>query len=207
MSSCCVKALCAPFSSFMRRLYEKTLELSAHKHALCYLALISFAESSFFPLPPDLLLIPMVLAAPNKAFRIALVCTLASVIGGYGGYAIGALFYDTVAEPVLSFYGYAEKFDHFRELYNMHGAWIVFGAGVTPFPYKVITIASGVTALDPIVFGVASVLARAFRFYLVATLLWKFGAPMKSFIEKNLGILSTLFFVLLVGSFALLKLL
>jgi membrane protein YqaA with SNARE-associated domain len=153
------------------------------------------------------LLIPMVLAAPRRAWLIAGVCTVSSVIGGMVGYAIGALLFDAIGRPVLELYGYLHKFTEFQERYNAWGAWIVFGAGLTPFPYKVITIASGVTGLSLTTFMIASVLARGARFFLVAALLWYFGAPIKRFIEHNLGWLTVLFFVLLLGGFLALRLL
>lgn len=191
--------------SIIRKIYDKMLELSEGKGAMFALFAVAFAESSFFPIPPDIMLIPMVLAVPSKAWRIALLATVASVIGGYFGYGIGIFLFDTVAEPLLRFYGYLEKFQEFENYYHEYGAWIVFGAGLTPFPYKIITIASGAVHLDLLVFTVASVLARGGRFFVVAWLLKKYGAPMKTFIEKNLGWLSVLFFVLLIGSFVLLK--
>lgn len=175
--------------------------LSAHPHALLVLAAVAFIESSFFPIPPDVLLIPMVLAARDKAWRIAAVCTAASVIGGMAGYGIGYFLFAEVGQPLLDFYGYQDKFEEFREAYNQWGAWIVFGAGLTPFPYKVITIASGVTHLDLLTFNVASLIGRAGRFFLVAGLLWQFGPPIRTFIEKNLGPLTVAFFILLFGGF------
>ena len=181
------------------------MRLSTHPHALWALAGVSFIESSIFPIPPDILLIPMVLAAPTRAWRIALVCTIASVLGGLAGYGIGYFLYETVGRPLVDFYGYADKFTAFQSYYNEWGAWIVAGAGITPFPYKVITIASGVAALDPVVFTVASVVSRGIRFFLVAWLLWRFGTPIRDFIEKNLGMLASVFFVLLLGSFVLVK--
>ena len=126
-------------------------------------------------------------------------------MGGYFGYAIGVFFFELIAEPLLTFYGYIEKFQTFENYYHEYGAWIVLGAGLTPFPYKIITIASGAVHLDLVVFTVASVLARGGRFFIVAWLLKRFGAPMKIFIEKNLGWLSVLFLALLVGGFAVLK--
>ena len=176
-------------------------------YALWFLAFVSFVESSVFPIPPDVLLIPMVLAAPRRAWLIAGVCTVSSVAGGLLGYAIGALLYEAVAQPILALYGYLDRFATFQAWYNELGAWIVFGAGVTPFPYKVITIASGVTGLDLGTFTIASVLARGLRFFLVAALLWWFGDWMRGFIERNLGWLATLFFLLLVGGFVALRLL
>jgi len=191
----------------LRATYDWTLRRAESPYALWVLALVSFVESSVFPIPPDVLLIPMVLARPQRAWLIAGVCTLASVAGGFAGYAIGLFLYEAVGQPVLAFYGYLDRFTDFQAMYNEWGAWIVAGAGVTPFPYKVITIASGVTALDPWVFGIASVLSRGLRFFLVAALLWKWGDPMRAFIERRLGLLVTLGFLLLLGGFAALKLL
>ncbi len=189
----------------LRRLYDWTMGLAAHRFATPALAAVSFIESSVFPIPPDVLLIPMVLADRAKAFRIALVCTIASVLGGMLGYAIGLFLFEEVGRAVLEFYGYAPKFAEFQAKYNDWGAWAVFIAGVTPFPYKVITILSGVTALDLFVFTVASVAARGLRFFIVATLLWKFGDPIRDFIEKYLGLLFVLFCVLLAGGFVAIK--
>lgn len=189
----------------IQKCYDYMLDLASRPTALYFLFAVSFIESSFFPIPPDVMLIPMVLATPQKAWKIATVTTVASVLGGYFGYAIGVFLFDTVAMPLLNFYGYGHEFDVFSGYYHEWGAWIVFGAGFTPFPYKVITIASGVVHLDLFVFTIASVLARGGRFFLVAWLLKKYGEPMKIFIEKNLGMLAVLFFVLLIGSFALIK--
>jgi membrane protein YqaA with SNARE-associated domain len=193
--------------SWLRRLYDWTLNQAASPYAIWLLALIAFVESSIFPVPPDVLLIPMVLAARSRAWLIAAVCTAASVSGGLLGYAIGALLFDAIGAPVLELYGYLDKFSDFQQRYNEYGAWIVFGAGLTPFPYKVITIASGVTDLDLATFTVASVLARGLRFFFIAALLWWVGEPIRRFIERNLGWLTVLFFVLLVGGFAALRLL
>lgn len=189
----------------MRRTYDWCMNLVSGRYALPVLCGVSFVESSFFPIPPDLFLIPLVLARRTEAFKIALYTTLSSVIGGMFGYAIGYFLYDTVALPILNFYNAMAQFDSFKSYYNEYGAWIVFGAGLTPFPYKIITIASGVTHLNLGVFIIASVLARGLRFFFIAWLLWKYGQPMKTYIEKNLGWLSIAFFVLLIGGFALLK--
>ena len=193
------------FNRFVRLVYDWMLDMSASPYAMWFLALVAFAESSFFPIPPDIMLIPMVLAMPAKAWRIAAIATISSVVGGYFGYSIGVFFFDLIAKPILNFYGYMQQFDVFKEYYHQWGAWIVFGAGITPFPYKVITIASGVVHLDLITFTVASVVARGMRFYLVAWLLKKYGAPMKIFIEKHLGMLSILFLILLIGGFVAIK--
>ena len=189
----------------LKRFYNRTMALAAHRHAKWWLALISFVESSIFPIPPDVMLIPMVLARRTDAWRIAAVCTVASVAGGCAGYAIGFFLFDAVGRPLLEFYGQMAAFDEFRAGYNEWGAWIVFGAGITPFPYKVITIASGVTGLDFLVFTIASVLARGLRFFLVTALLWYFGEPIRGFIERHLGKLTVVFFVLLLGGFVLVK--
>lgn len=194
------------FSQFVRKIYDSVFNLSKENGAIYWLFAIAFIESSFFPIPPDVMLIPMILAAPKKAWSIAGVATVGSVIGAYLGYAIGFYFFQLIAEPLLNFYGYLEKFNSFKDLYNQYGAWIVFGAGITPFPYKIITIASGVVHMNLIVFTIASIIARGMRFFLVAWLLKKYGETMREFIEKNLGWLSILFLLLLIGGFAVIKL-
>ncbi len=191
------------WSKMMKSLYDWAMRMVSGPKALMALCAVSFVESSFFPIPPDLLLIPMILKQREKAFRFALYCTVFSVLGGAFGYAIGHYAYDLI-QPHLG-QSFIEKINWFAQQYNEYGAWIVFGAGVTPFPYKIITIASGVTGLNFMIFIIASVLARGLRFYLIAWLLWKWGKPMKEFIERNLGWLSVVFFVLLIGSFYLIK--
>ncbi len=185
----------------LRRLYDWTMSLAAGPHAPRALGVVSFVESSFFPIPPDVVLIPMVLAERNKAWLYALICTVTSVIGGLLGYLIGAVLFEEVAKPILELYGYAERFEAFRGRYNEWGPWIVFMAGVTPFPFKVITIASGATGLDLTVFVLASIVARGLRFFVVAGLLYWLGPPIRRFIEKRLGLVFTVFVVMLVGGF------
>ena len=194
------------FHALVKATYDYMLNLASRRNAMYFLFAVAFIESSFFPIPPDVMLIPMVLAAPTKAWRIAGIATIASVLGGAFGYAIGVFFFDLIARPILTFYGYMHQFDVFKDYYHEWGAWIVFGAGITPFPYQVITIASGGVHLDFAVFMLASVVARGMRFYLVAWLLKKYGEPMKDYIEKNLGMLSVLFLLLLLGGFACIKL-
>ena len=189
----------------LRKLYDRTLQLAETRHALWALAVVSFLESSVFPIPPDVLLIPMVLAAPHRAWLIAGVCLVASVLGGAFGYFIGAEAYELIGRPVLEFYGKDAYFEEFRHKYNEWGAWAVLIAGITPFPYKVITILSGATGLNLTVFMVASVIARGFRFFVLAALLWKFGAPIREFIERRLGLLFTLFVAALLGGFVAVK--
>lgn len=200
-----LKSFFGCFHKIIHTTYNGMLALSSSPRAMLFLFIVAFAESSFFPIPPDIMIIPMVLATPNKAWRIAGLATIASVVGGYFGYGIGVFLFDQIAKPLLSFYGYLHQFDVFKDYYHQWGAWIVFGAGITPFPYKVITIASGVVGLNLVTFTIASIIARGMRFYLIAWLLKKYGAPMKIFIEKNLGILSVLFLILLIGGFMLIK--
>jgi membrane protein YqaA with SNARE-associated domain len=189
----------------IRRLYDWTVSLAASRHALWALALVAFVESSVFPIPPDILMIPMILAVPRRAFLIAAVATVSSVLGGLAGYYIGWGLFESVGRPVLEFYGKDAYFDDFAVRYNEWGAWAVLIAGVTPFPYKVITILSGTTGLNLVVFTVASILARGLRFFVVAAILWRFGAPMRDFIERRLGLMFTLFVVILLGGFFLVR--
>ena len=189
----------------LRSTYDWTMRLSASPNAVWLLAVIAFAESSVFPIPVDLLLIPMILAARERAWRLAAICTIASVLGGFFGYLIGFALFDTIGEPIIAFYGFDETFQRFTDRYNELGAWIVAVFGVTPFPYKVITIASGVTQLDPFVFGIASVGSRGLRFFLVAALIWYFGPPIRTFVEKYLGWVALGFLLLLIGGFVLIK--
>lgn len=150
-------------------------------------------------------MIPMILAAPSRAFLIAGVALISSVLGGMFGYYIGWGLFETIGRPVLEFYGKDAYFGEFSERYNAWGAWAVLAAGVTPFPYKVITILSGATGLNFMVFMVASIIARGLRFFIVAWLLWKFGAPIRDFIEKRLGLMFTLFVILLAAGFYVVK--
>jgi len=189
----------------LRRLYDWVLEMAVHRHAAWALSVVAFLESSVFPIPPDVMLIPMVLADRLKAWVYAAIATLSSVVGGIAGYAIGYFLFELVGRPVLGFYGYSEAFAEFASRYNDYGAWIVFLAGITPFPYKVITIASGATQLNFIVFLIASIAARGLRFFLVSALLYWFGPPIRDFIERRLGLVTTVFFVLLLGGFVLVK--
>ena len=185
----------------LRRLYDWVMNLAGHRHAEPALAGVAFVESSVFPIPPDVMLMPMAYARPKRAFRYAIVATVASVLGGLAGYAIGYYLFETVGRAILELYGFTEQFDVFALRYNEHGAAIVFLAGVTPFPFKVITIASGVTGLNLVSFIVASIAARGLRFFLVCGLIYWFGPPVRGFIERHLGLLTLLFGVLLVGGF------
>ena len=194
------------WAQWMKKLYDMTMKLMAGKKAIASLCALSFAESSFFPIPPDLLMIPLILKQKEKAFRIAFLCTLFSVLGGAFGYIIGMFLYDAVAAPILNYFNAMESFENVKQMYLNYGGWIVLGAGITPLPYKLITIASGVMHMNFLSFMVVSFIGRGIRFFLVAALLWKWGKPMKAYIERNLAWLSILFFILLIGAFFLIKL-
>jgi membrane protein YqaA with SNARE-associated domain len=185
----------------LRGLYNWTMGLAGHRHALWALAIVSFAESSIFPIPPDILMIPMILARPNRAFLIASVCLIASVLGGIAGYAIGALLYDQIGAPILAALGKADAMAEFNTRFNDLGFWPVLIAGLTPFPYKVITIMSGWTGLPLGTFIVTSIIARGIRFFVIAALLRQFGAPLRDFIERRLGLMFTVFIIILLGGF------
>jgi len=184
-----------------RRLYDFTMSLAATRHAEKSLAAVSFIESSFFPIPPDVLLIPMVLANRAKWLRYALLCTIASVLGALLGYAIGAFLYEVIGVPILKFYGQEAAFAEIANLYNEWGSWAILFGAVTPFPYKVLAIFSGATGFSIPMFIVVSIVGRGLRFFLVSWLLYKMGEPIRVFIEKHLGLLFTLFMALLIGGF------
>ena len=189
----------------LRRLYDWVMSLAATRHAERALGAIAFIESSVFPIPPDVLIIPMVIAQRRKWFRIGLVATVGSVLGAFLGYAIGALFFDVLGEPILAFYGKADAFAEMTAKYNEWGGWAVLFAALTPFPYKVLTIFSGVTGLNLVVFTLVSIIGRGARFFLIAFLLNRYGAPIQGFIERNLGLLFTVFMILLIGGFVAIR--
>ncbi|CAA7621596.1 YqaA family protein [Magnetospirillum sp. UT-4] len=191
----------------LQKSYDWVMDKAGHRHAIWWLAAISFMESSFFPIPPDVMLIPLILAAPTRWFRIALVCTLSSVVGGYFGYAIGYFFMDTVGMAILAAFHLTEKFAAFKPLVDEYGAWVIIVKGATPIPYKLITIAAGAFHFDLAEFTFASFIARAMRFFLVAALLWKFGPPIRDFVEKRLKLVMTAMVLLIVAGFAVVKLL
>lgn len=188
-----------------RRLYDWTLKQAGRRNAVPVLGAVSFAESSVFPIPPDVLLIPMVVAAPDRAWRIATVCTVASVAGALLGYAIGMFLFEAVGRPIFEAYGAMGDFEAFQTAFAEWGWWIVAGAGFTPFPFKVITIASGAVSLDPVVFILASILSRGGRFFLVAAILWKFGPPVRDLVERHFAAATIAFFALLIGGFVAIR--
>lgn len=189
----------------LRRLYDRTMALAEHRHALPALAGVSFIESSFFPIPPDVMIVPMVLARPERAWLIAAVCLIASVLGGIAGYALGYFAFEWLGQPLLEFYGYTHQFEKFQAGFAKWGVWAVALFGISPLPYKVITIASGLAALNPVGFIVASILSRGARFFVEVALLRWIGPPIRDFVEKRLGLVATVFLVFLFGGFLLVK--
>jgi membrane protein YqaA with SNARE-associated domain len=188
-----------------RRMYDWTISLARRPSAPYALGAVSFAESSFFPIPPDVVLAPMALAQPSKAYRYAFICTVASVIGGLLGYMIGALFMDTVGNWLIGIYGGREKIDGLIGLYREYGALLILIKGLTPIPYKFVTIASGMAGYDLFWFVVLSIITRGARFYLVAGLLNKFGGPIKAIMDKHAGLIVALLLVALIGGFLAIK--
>lgn len=189
----------------LRRLYNWTMSFAAHRHARSALAGISFAESSFFPVPPDVLLIPMAMANRRAAWEIAAICTIASVLGGVFGYAIGAFLYDTVGVWIVQLYDAEDKLELFRAYYAEWGIWIILLAGFTPIPYKVFTIASGLAAYDLSLFILFSTISRGGRFFLIAGLLYFFGEPIRGFIERRLEVLTVGAVAVGIGGFVLIR--
>ena len=189
----------------LRSLYNWTLKKAEHKYSSWILSFVSFAESSFFPIPPDILLIPMIIAKRVKAWMYAFICTFSSVLGGVAGYAIGYFFYNSIGVVIIDAYHLSSSFNTFESYYNEYGILIVLGAGFTPFPFKFITIASGVFNLNIFLFIITAIIARGLRFYLLAGLLFVFGEKIKVLIDKYFNMFAILFFILLVGSVLLIK--
>lgn len=169
----------------LRRLYDWTLSLAARPAAPYALGAVSFAESSFFPVPPDVMMVPMTLARPDRAWFYALVATLTSVVGGLAGYAIGALLYDTLGAWLFRLYGLTAGADAFRAAYAQHGHWIILLKGLTPIPYKLVTITSGFAGYDLFWFTVLSLVTRGGRFFLLAALLGRYGEPIKGVLDRH----------------------
>jgi membrane protein YqaA with SNARE-associated domain len=176
----------------LRRLYDWCIAAAGKRRAAWILGTVSFAESSFFPIPPDVMLIPMALARPDKAFYYATVCTLTSVAGGVLGYTIGAVLYDSVGQWLISLYGYGDKVEAFREAYARWGTWIILLKGLTPIPYKIVTITSGFAGYNLLLFILLSFVARGIRFYALAFLLSRYGPQARAIIEERLGLWTTL---------------
>ena len=186
-------------------LYKWTLEKAAHKKASWFLGFISFIESSVFPVPPDIILIPMVLAKREKVISYISICTNGSVLGAILGYIIGAVLYESVGVFIIESYNLGNKFNIFKDYYIKYGVWLILLGGFTPFPYKLITIASGVFMLNFPLFILMSIISRGIRFTAVASLLWYFGPQVKQIIENHFGKYTFTFFFFLVLSYALIK--
>jgi membrane protein YqaA with SNARE-associated domain len=187
----------------LRRLYDWTISLASTRYAVWAMAVVSFVESSFFPIPPDVLLIPLILARRDRAWYFATVATVASVLGGFLGYAIGYYAFDAIGRPVLEFYGVMDRYDSLRHLYEQWGAWIIIIKGATPIPFKLVTIASGAFHFDFWTFALCSLISRAIRFFLIAALLWRFGEPIRDFIERRLTLVFSLGVAVVLGGFLL----
>ena len=190
----------------LKRTYDWMMNKAENKNALWWLAAISFIESSFFPIPPDIMLIPMVLATPSRWWRIALTSTIASVIGGYLGYAIGYFAMDSVGMAILGAFHLQDKFLTLKPIIDEWGVWFIIIKGMTPIPYKLVTITAGAFDFDLVKFTFASIIARGMRFFLVSALLWRFGPPIRHFVETRLTLVTTLFLVALVGGILAVKL-
>ena len=186
-------------------LYDRVMALAASRYAAWWLALIAFAEASFFPIPPDAMLVPMALAKPRLAWRYAAICTVASVAGGALGYLIGFAVFDQLARPILALYGYGAAYATFQARFQEYGLWIVLAKGLTPIPYKIVTIAAGAARFNFPLFMLASLLTRGARFFLVATLLHYYGDAVREFIEKRLILVTTAVAAGIVGGFVALK--
>jgi membrane protein YqaA with SNARE-associated domain len=183
----------------LRKIYDWCIDAAERPYAIWILGAVSFMESSFLPVPPDIMLIPMSLARPDRAWRFAAICTLTSVAGGVLGYLIGAVLYDSVGLWLIRLYGYGDKVDAFRQAYAHYGAWIILLKGLTPIPYKIITIASGFAGYNFSAFVLLSLLTRGVRFFAEAFLLKRFGARARVMIEERLGLWVTVGALVLVG--------
>jgi membrane protein YqaA with SNARE-associated domain len=189
----------------LRRLYDWVLHWAVTPYGTWALFVLALAESSFFPIPPDVLLIAMCVARPDKSFRYALACSLGSIVGGCLGYLIGWQFMVSVGSRIVDFYGLSGKVAYIETLYNTYDAWAVGIAGFTPIPYKVFTIAAGMFKINFTVFVLASMASRSARFFLVGGLIYRFGPHIQRFIDSYFNVLAVAFTVLLVGSFVLIK--
>ena len=189
----------------IRHMYDWVLHWATTRYALPALFCIAFLESSFFPIPPDILLIAMTVAIPALWLRFSFVCSVASVIGGMFGYFIGYQFMDLVGHSIVEFYHFQDKFEKIGDLYDEHQGWAVAAAGFTPLPYKIFTLAAGTFKIDFPTFVLASAISRSARFFLVGFIIYKFGPPIKVFIEKYFNLFSIVFFILLILGFYLLK--
>lgn len=188
----------------LRRLYDHTLALSGSPYATWWLAAVAFAESSFFPIPPDVLLVPMAMARRERAWRYALICTVSSVLGGMLGYLIGYALFEAVAKPLLDLYHYSDAFEAFRQRFAENGVYLILLKGLLPIPFKIVTIASGVSSVNFPAFVAACAVTRGARFFGLAALVFNFGEPVRTFIEKRLALVTSLVAVgIVLGFFAI----
>jgi membrane protein YqaA with SNARE-associated domain len=183
----------------LRRLYDWCIAAAEKRHAAWVMGVVSFAESSFFPIPPDVMLVPISLARPERAYYYATLCTITSVAGGILGYLIGSLLYDSLGQWVIHAYGYGDRVEDFRAAYARWGAWIILLKGLTPIPYKLVTITSGFAGYNFLLFVIFSIITRGARFFILAFLLHRYGAQAREIIERRLGLWTTLFAVVLIG--------
>jgi membrane protein YqaA with SNARE-associated domain len=193
----------SPGSAMFDSLYPRLTALAQGPRAEGALAAIAFAESSFFPIPPDILLAPMALAKPGRAWRYALIATIASVIGGMLGYAIGALLYDTIGQWLIELYGYGAKMEALKQTYAQWGWLVILIKGATPIPYKLVTIASGLLGYNFPLFVALSVVTRGARFFMVAGALHWFGEPLRTAMERNFAAVLGGFVALVVAGFVI----
>jgi membrane protein YqaA with SNARE-associated domain len=190
----------------LHALYARVMSLAQHPRARFWLGTVSFAESSVFPIPPDAMLIPMALARPDQAWRLAAICTVTSVLGGVVGYAIGYFLFEVVAQPILATYGYADALIRFEDWFQRWGAAVILIKGLTPIPYKIVTIAAGAAKMDFATFLATSLVTRAARFFLLAALIRRFGPGVRDFIERRLVLVTSAAAALVVLGFLALKL-
>lgn len=195
----------AKSGGILKRMYDACMDWIAGPYGIFTLFIIAFVESSFFPIPPDVFLIAMCISAPTRAFKYAAVCAAGSVLGGAFGYGLGLWFMDSVGMQIIDWYGLDDKYHKVQELYRDYDVWAVGAAGFTPLPYKLFTITAGAFKLDFTTFLLASLVSRSARFLLVAAFIWKFGAPVKYYIDKYFNLITIAFMVLLVGGFVLIK--
>jgi len=189
----------------LKRTYDHCMEWIAGPYGALTLFIIAFVESSFFPIPPDVFLIAMCISAPTRAFKYAAICAVGSVLGGALGYGLGFWFMDSLGQQIIDWYGLEDKYHKVQHLYQTYDIWAVGAAGFTPLPYKLFTITAGAFELNFTTFLMASLVSRSARFFLVAAFIWKFGAPVKHYIDKYFNVITIVFMILLIGGFILIK--
>ncbi|MBI1207333.1 MAG: DedA family protein [Azospirillum sp.] len=189
----------------LKPLYRWIVKRSSEPGAVYWMSAVSFAESSFFPLPPDVMLVPMCLAQPKRLWWYTTICSIASIIGGLFGYAVGYYVFEAVGRPIIAFYGAEESFAHFQAMFNLYGPWFLILKGVTPIPYKLLAIAAGFAKLDMQVFVLCSLVARFTRYYMIGILLHYYGPEVEKFIEKRLMLVTGAILAIVVGGFLSLK--